>query len=200
MIIVQLEQGSPEWLQEKLGKPSASNISKIITNDGKPNKQREGYLFELAGQILTGRGEEGYKNPNMEEGNLREDESRKYFELTHNVEVAQAGVVYKDEQKKFLCSPDGLIENKYGLELKNVLPKTQVKYLLDDKLPSDYFGQCQMSLYITGFKYWQFLSYVPGMKPLLIKVEPDKAYQKVLQVELEIFCDELETIVKKLRG
>ena len=200
MIIVNLEQGSEEWFKEKLGKPSASNISKIICNDGKPSKQRLGYLYELAGEIVTGKQEEGYKNANMELGNERESESRNYYELTHSVEVTQVGVIYKDEQKKFLCSPDGIIGNDYGLELKNVLPKTQVKYLLDNTLPSDYFGQCQMSLYITGFPFWQFLSYVPLMKPLLIKVEPDKAYQKLLAVELEIFCDELDNVVKKIRG
>ena len=200
MIIVNLIQGSEEWFKEKLGKPSASNASKIITNDGKPSKQRTGYLYELAGELLTSKREEGYKNANMELGNEREDESRKYYELTHNVEVTQVGVIYKDEQKKFLCSPDGIIKEKYGLELKNVLPKTQVKYLLENKLPEDYFGQCQMSLYITGFDYWQFLSYVPAMKPLFVRVEPDKAYQKALQVELEIFVDELEKTVKKLRG
>lgn len=201
MIIVNLEQGSDEWFKEKLGKPSASNVSKIITNDGKPSKQRLGYLYELAGEIITGKQEEGYKNANMELGNERESESRSYYELTHNVEVAQVGVIYKDEQKKFLCSPDGIVlAQEHGLELKNVLPKTQVKYLLDNTLPSDYFGQCQMSLYITGFKYWQFLSYVPLMKPLLIKVEPDKAYQKALQIELELFCDELDSVVKKIGG
>jgi hypothetical protein len=200
MIIVNLQQGTEDWFKEKLGKPSASNISKIICNDGKPSKQREGYLFELAGQILTGKAEEGYKNPNMELGNERESESRSYYELTHNVEVAQVGVIYKDEQKKFLCSPDGIVlAQEYGLELKNVLPKTQVKYLLDNSLPSDYFGQCQMSLYITGFKYWQFLSYVPNMKPLLIRVEPDKVYQEILANELNKFCQDLEETVNKIK-
>lgn len=201
MLIVNLEQGSEAWFKEKLGKPSASNISKIITNTGKPSTQRLGYLYELAGQILTGKQEEGYKNANIELGNEREGESRNYFELTHNAEITQVGVIYKDEQKKFLCSPDGIeLSQEYGLELKNVLPKTQVQYLLDNSLPSNYFGQCQMSLYITGFKYWQFLSYVPLMKPLLIRVEPDNAYQKALQIELELFTDELDSIVKKLRS
>ena len=200
MIIVNLEQGSEAWFKEKLGKPSASNISKIICNDGKPSKQRLGYLYELAGEIITGKQEEGYKNANMELGNEREIESRSYYELTHNVEVTQVGVIYKDEQKKFLCSPDGIVSlQNHGLELKNVLPKTQVKYLLDNALPSDYFGQCQMSLYITGFDYWQFLSYVPLMKPLLIRVEPDKVYQRALAIELELFCSKLKEVVAKIR-
>ena len=55
MIIIECEQNSEQWWQEKLGKPSASNASRIITNDGKPSKQREGYMFELAGEIITGK-------------------------------------------------------------------------------------------------------------------------------------------------
>jgi len=201
MILVNLEQGSDSWFAEKLGKPSASNVSKIITNDGKPSKQREGYLFELAGEILSGRSENGYKNSTMEQGNIREDESRAYLELTQGIELQRTGVIYKDEQKRFLCSPDGINEAlSFGAELKNPLSKTQVKYLLDGTLPSEYFGQVQMSLYVTGFDYWWFLSYVPLMKPLLLKVKPDEAYQKVLHKELNAFCDELNSIVKKLKG
>jgi hypothetical protein len=45
-----------------------------------------------------------------------------------------------------------------------------------------------------------FLSYVPAMKPLLIRVEPDKEYQKALKKELEAFCFEMDETVKKLRG
>jgi len=201
MIIIDLEQGSDEWFKEKLGKPSASNISKIITNDGKPSKQREGYLYELAGEILSGRQENGYKNPVMEQGNIREDESRAYLELTQGIDLSRTGVIYKDKHKRFLISPDGINEEgKFGAELKNPLAKTQVKYLLDRTLPPEYFGQVQMSLYVTGFDFWYFLSYVPLMKPLLIRVEPDKVYQKALAVELELFTKDLETIVKKIRG
>lgn len=201
MIVVDLEQGSPEWFQEKLGKPSASNISKILTNDGKPSKQREGYLYELAAQIITGKYEEIYKNPAMEQGNEREQESRNYLEVVLGVNIKKTGVIYKDEKKLFLCSPDGIAENEsFGAELKNPLGKTQVKYLLDGTLPSEYFGQVQMSLYVTGLPYWWFLSYVPLMNPLMIKVEPDKAYQKALAVELESFCSDLNQTVIKLRG
>jgi len=199
MIIVDCIQNSPEWCAEKLGKPSASNASKIITSKGEPSKQREGYLYELAAERITGKREEGYTNGNILNGHDREDESRKLYEMLHGVEVRQVGVVYKDERMRFLCSPDGLVGSDYGLELKNVLPKTQVKYLLDGGLPSDYFGQVQMSLYVTGFKFWDFMTYSPGIKPLYVRVERDEKYIKALSVALEEFCDELDKVTEKLR-
>lgn len=201
MVIVNCVQGSEDWYKLKLGVPSASNASLIITNEGKPSKSRTSYLHSLAAQVITGKYEEVYKNPAMEQGNEREQESRNYLEVVLGVNIKKTGVIYKDEKKLFLCSPDGLAENEsFGAELKNPLGKTQVKYLLDGTLPSEYFGQVQMSLYVTGLPYWWFLSYVPLMNPLMIKVEPDKAYQKALAVELKVFCDELNKTVTKLRG
>ncbi len=200
MIIVDIEQNSPEWFKEKLGKPSASNASKLLTNDGKPSRQRTGYLHELVAERITGKQEETYRNMNMLMGNEREQESREVYEFMHHVKVKQVGVVYKDEQKKFLCSTDGIVKKlKHGLELKNVLPKTQVKYLLGNKLPSDYFGQCQFSLYVTGFKFWVFMSYAPNMNPLTVRVERDEKYINILALELAIFCDELDIITEKLK-
>ncbi len=199
MIIINCEQNSEEWFKEKLGKPSASNASKIICNDGTPSKQRQGYMFELAGELLTGKREESYQNDNMLMGQDREEESRNFYELLYNVKVDKVGVIYKDEQKLFLCSPDGVVNNEYGLEMKNVIPKTQVKYLLDNKVPTEYLSQIQFSLLVTGFKFWDFLSYSPGIKPLIIRVTRDEKFIKALKIELEVFCRELPEIVAKIK-
>lgn len=200
IIIEDLIQGSPEWLQEKLGKPSASNISKILTSDGKPSKQREGYLYELAAEIVTGEREESYTNEIMTEiGNGREQQSADYYAMINNVELKSVGVIYKDKKKQFLCSPDRLVNGKYGLELKNVLGKTQVKRILDGTLPSEYFGQIQMSLFITGFDRWDFMSFRPKMNPFVLTVGRDEKYIKALAIELEVFTQQLNEIVERIK-
>lgn len=199
MIRVDLKQGSDEWFQEKLGKPSASNFDKIVCRDGKPSKQRESYLFELVAERLTGKRSDSYKNEIMQEGNDRESESRNLYELLTDLEVEECGVIYKNEEKKFLCSPDGLC-NGSGLELKNVLGKTQVKYLLANRLPPEYFAQVQGSLFITGFETWDFMSYCPGIEPFLITVSPDLEYQSFLCDALEEFCSELDNLYQKLKN
>ena len=199
MIIIDCEQGSDEWFKEKLGKPSASNASKILTNEGKPSKQRDGYLHELVAESITGEMVETYKNNNMEEGSQREDESRNFYELIHGVEVRQVGVIYKDKSKEILCSPDGIVNDSRGVEMKNPLPKTQVKYLLAGILPSEYYSQVQFSLYVTGFESWDFLSYSPGLKSLIIKVERDEKFLKALAIELKLFCEKLKETINKIK-
>ncbi len=199
MILFDCVQGSDQWIKEKLGKPSASNASKIITNSGERSKQAESYMYELAAEVITQHKFESYQNENMLMGIEREKEARRCYEFLHDVEVKQAGIIYKDESKKFLCSPDGIINGKYGLELKNVLPKTQVKYLLDDKMPSEYFSQVQFSLFVSGFNFWDFMSYSPGLKPLIITVERDEKFLEALEIELEKFCQDLKEIIEKIK-
>jgi hypothetical protein len=198
IILNDIIQGSPEWKKEKLGKPSASRFSDIITTAGQVSKSREGYMHELAAERVSGVSAEGYKNAYMQEGNDRESESRALYEMLYNVEVAQCGVIYKDEGRYFLCSPDGLPPG-YGLEMKNVLPKTQVKYLLGGNLPMDYWQQIQGSLYITGYDRWDFLSYSPGLPPLILEVRRDEKFIAILAKELDSFCVDLARTVEKLK-
>jgi len=199
IIIDDIEQGSPEWRALKAGIPSASNFDKICTTKGEPSKQSKGYMYELAAQVISDQIIESYTNQNMEEGKLREAESRKLYEMAHDVDVAKVAVVYQDEQKKYLCSPDGIVNGKYGLELKNPLPKTQVKYLLGGKLPTEYILQVQGSLFITGFYRWDFQSYVPGMPLLAISVSRDETLITKLESELHTFVFELDGVIRKLR-
>jgi len=200
IIIDSYSQGSPEWFEAKLGNPGASSISKIITTKGEKSKQAKDYMYQLAGELISGRYEETYQSIHMERGLERELEARVLFEILNNVTVREVAVVYKDEQKKFHVSPDGLIGDNAGIEIKAPMAKTQVKYLLDEKLPTEYFSQVQMSLYVCEREYWWFFSYVPSMSPLTIRVERDEKFISSLANALDSFNAELEKTVEKLKG
>ena len=199
IILEDLIQGSPEWFKEKLGKPSASRFSEIVTTSGEASKSREGYMYELAAEQISGAAVEGYKNACMQEGNDRESESRALYEMIHGVTVQQVGVVFRDEWRLVLCSPDGIVDGCYGLEMKNVLPKTQVKYLLAGRLPTDYFQQVQGSMYITGFDRWDFMSYSPGLPPLMIKVSRDEKFIDLMAKAIDDFVVDLQGVVDRLK-
>jgi len=200
IILRDIIQGSPEWHNEKLGKVSASNINKIITATGGKSIQRDGYMNRLAAEIITGRKAKSFKSDAMNVGNERENESRSNFEFHTDLEVEQVGIIYKNDKKLFLCSPDGIIKGKkQGTEFKNPEDHTQIKRLRKNKLPTEYFVQVQSSLYITGFECWHFFSYVPDMKPLHIIVEPNKIFHNKLKIALNIFCKELAEITERLK-
>lgn len=198
MITMDVPQYSDEWWSARTGIPSASCFDKIVTSRGAPSKQRTNYLYQLAGERIAGAKVETYQSAAMERGVALEEEARKLFELTHDVEVRQVGLCYFDERKRFSCSPDGLMAYA-GLEIKCPLIHTHVGYILDGKLPTDYVQQVQGSMLVTGLPLWWFLSYYPGLPPLVVEVEMDFKFTSALKVELDEFCDELDDLEAKLR-
>ena len=199
MIIENVAQGSAEWKHVRLGIPTSSNFNKIITIKGEPSKQRQKYMYQLAAERITGVKEDTYTNAIMERGIMIEAEARNMYEFITENEVEQIGFCYHSDKKLWGCSPDGLIGDDGVLELKSPLSHTHVGYLLSGKLPTDYFQQTQGQILVTGRKYVDFFSFYPGMKPLLIKVEPNKKFIEALKRELELFCGELDEITERLR-
>jgi putative phage-type endonuclease len=198
-LIINCEQRSPEWFDAICGNVGASQIDKIITTKGEPSKSRTDYMMTLAAERITGRGEVGFITQAMLNGIEREAEARSLFEMAKGVEIAQVGLVYKDEDKLCHCSPDGLIGDDAGFEVKNPMSKTHVKYLLDGKLPTEYFCQVQFSLYVTERETWWFMSHYPGLKPLMIEVRRDEKWIDKCDTELKLFNDQLDDMVRKLQ-
>ena len=200
IIIDTFDQRSPEWMAARAGNPGASSVSKIITSTGQISKQRDEYLYQLAGEAITGKCEEGFQSQAMLQGSEREEAARALFEMIYGVEVRQVALVYKDEFKLFHCSPDGLVGENALLELKNPMLKTHVWYLLDGKLPSDYFGQCQMEMYVCERELCYFMSAYEAMPPLIIEVRRDERFISLLAKALSDFAADLIITVRKLEA
>ena len=198
IIIDNIAQLSPEWFKLKAGVPGASSFDKIVTSKGEPSKQSQKYLYQLAGEAIVGDKMETYTNPTMQRGIELEEEARSLFEVINNIEVQQVGLCFANEQKKYLCSPDGLLPDS-GLEIKCPLIHTHIEYLLNNKLPAEYVQQVQGSMLVTGFKSYYFMSYYPGLNPLIIKVERDESFIAKLGAELEAFCLSLAILIRKLK-
>ncbi len=199
MIILECEQNSPEWFAARAGRPTASCFDQIITpKTQKPSAQAQKYLYTLAGERLAGAKAESFQSSWMERGIEVEKEARDLFQMVRDVEVKEVGLIYQDEQKLFSCSPDGLLESE-GVEIKCPAMHTHVGYLLAGGLPADYIPQVQGSMLITGFMAWNFMSYYPGLPPLMVKVPIDAAFCAKLKVELLDFCEKLDATEAQLR-
>ena len=200
MIIENVEQGSKEWQEGRIGIPTASNFDKLVTTKGEPSKQRQKYMYQLAAERITGVKEESYQNAVMQRGIEMEAEAKAMYELITGDTVMIVGICYPDKKKLWGCSPDGLIGDDGALEIKCPTSAVHVGYLLDNVLPLDYFQQTQGQLLVTGRKWVDFFSFYPGLPPLLIRVKPDEKFLKILRIELEMFVKELEEVEIKLRS
>lgn len=199
MEVIDVVQGTEAWLSLRCGIPTTSNFDKIITPKGEPSKQREKYLWKLAGERITKIPENGYKNTAMEIGIEREAEARGTYELITGKDVTQVGFCMSGEKRKYGASPDGLIDDDGLIEIKSPLIATHISYLLKGELPSVYIPQVQGQLFVTGRKWCDFMSYYPGIKPFIFRVFPHDWFIEFLQKELFSFCDELERVVKKIQ-
>lgn len=196
MRIIECQQGTQAWFSARCGIPTASNFDCIITTKGEPSKQMKKYLYQVAGERITGIAEETYQNAAMLRGQEVEDEARKFYEFSTGQEVKEVGFCLADG---YGASPDGLVGKEGLLEIKCPLISTHVSYLLENKLPSEYFIQTQGQLLVTGKKWVDFISYYGGMKPLIVRTFRDEKFIKSLRVELELFVNELKEVINKIK-
>lgn len=198
MQIINCKQQSEEWKKFRLGIPTASCFDRILTTKGEPSKQRTKYLWQLAGEFITGIPEETYQNFAMLRGIEMEQEARNFYELVNNVSVQQVGFCVGEPDIEYGCSPDGLVGDDGMIEIKCPSLAVHVGYLLDGTLPVDYFQQVQGELLVTGRKWNDFISYYPGLKPLIVRVARDEKFIQALKIEVEKFCKQLKETIKKI--
>ena len=176
-----IKQITPEWFALKSGIPSATGAKKILTATGNLSTQAGGYIDQLLAE-RAGFGEEMFEpTEHMLTGIEREPEARDLFTFETGLEVHGVAWVTNDAGTAG-CSPDGLIDNKgvkSGWEVKCPMAKTQFGYLRKGVLPSTYKQQIHWSMAVTGLTRWYFMSYFPGLDPLIIQIKADSYTDKV---------------------
>ena len=125
----------------------------------------------------------------MQRGVELEFEARAFFTLETGLSVDQVGFITNDAGSAG-CSPDGLIAETAGLEIKCPKASTHFKYLRAGDLPAFYKPQVHFSMAITGFTQWWFMSYFPGLDPLILTVERDD-YTAAIESALATFLEKL---------
>jgi hypothetical protein len=197
MQIIDVDQGSPEWLAVRLGIPTASNFSKLITSDGKKSTQADGYLNTLVAETLMGQPGESFTTDWMQRGTELEPAARAWYEFQTDADVQQVGFVKLDSGLAG-ASPDGLTVAG-GLELKCPKAETHVSYLRSNKLPASYVQQVQGCMWICERDTWDFASYHPLMPALLITVQRDDKLIASLVAAVEEINERKSEILEHIR-
>jgi len=198
MITINVPQGGPEWLLVRAGLPTSSCFDKIITNaQMKPSASSEAYMYLLLAECVRGGPIETDSSGFMQRGTNLEDEAVDFFEALVDLETKQVGFCLTDD-RKIGCSPDRLVGEDSGLEIK--CPSAVNHIMLIDKreLPIKYRAQIQGSLYVTGRDHWHFMSYNPILPPLHIIVQRDEVFISKLEELLMKFLDKFDEAKKRL--
>ena len=195
-------QRSPEWFAERLGHASASRFKDILakTKSG-PSASRKNYATQLVCEILTGKREETYVNAAMQRGTDIEPMARMAYESRTGEIVQEAGFL-KHALLRAGASPDGLIGEDGGMEIKCPNTATHIETLLDG-MPAEHKAQIQGAMWITGRAFWDFVSYddrLPEEMRLYVeRVFRDDVYIAALAREVETFIGEVDSTVSKLK-
>ena len=182
-------QGTPEWLEVRKLKFTASNASTILAKGkGLDTLIREmlseyyssGNYPEYAGKFI---------NDNILRGHEFEDRAREIYELETGNTVKQVGFIETDEFEG--CSPDGLIGDDGLLEIKNPNDKRFIELVISDEIDRNYLAQMQMQMYVSGRKWCISSNF---STPFYLKrIDADPEYQKAL-------CEALAEAKEKLKA
>lgn len=200
MKVFEFPQYSADWWATRRGVPTASNFDNILTATGKVSTSREPYACRLVAEKFDAFYSQSpeYESVAMAEGTHLEPEARRYYEFHRECSVREVGFCLTDDGKAG-CSPDALVGEDGVLELKAPQPRTHVQYLVEDRLPPAYRQQCHGHLIVTGRAFCDFLSYCPGLPPVLIRVEPDE-YTEQLRKALNEFWTLYQEILARVEA
>jgi predicted phage-related endonuclease len=193
------EQGGGSWLNARCGKISASGIQHILAKGrgGKESLTRIAYRNQLISERLTGVLSHGYQACEMELP------ARCMYEITTGTFVDQVGFILHPKWDFAGASPDGLIDEDGGLEIKCYASAVHEQWVRGDKVPNAHVAQMMWNMVCTGRKWWDFCSYDPrqdeGQQLFIRRLEFDEAKAASLEIAVWQFNEEIEAELKELR-
>lgn len=196
MIVLDMPQGSPEWFMARLGIPTASQFSRILT--AKTRKLAAGsetYLHELLSEWITGIPFQGNLPGFVERGTQLEPDAIAWYEFDRGVTTTEVGFCLRDD-RLVGCSPDRLVGEDGGLEIKCPGAKGHVANVLG--MTDDHNAQVQGCLWITGRAWWDLVSYHPDIPPVVVRIERDEDYIRDLNAAMSEFLARLQSARAKL--
>ena len=200
MIIHNCEQGTPEWIKLRLGIPTASMFSKILTaKTAKLSEQSDAYLHLLLAEWISGQPVEDFENDWTRHGHEYEAEARAAYEVYANAEVTQVGFITTDDGLVG-ASPDGLVCDAGAVELKCPKANNHVGYMLSKSMEDKYRPQLQGQLWVCQREYVDIQSYCPGYPTVVFRVERDEEYIGKLEKAIGEFVERMMEAREKLES
>lgn len=206
-ILPDLVQGSEEWLEQRRGMVTASMVGRLITAKTlKPasNPESRGLTALLVAERITGHVEDTYTSPDMWRGIELEPVARDLYS-EHYAPATECGfMVLDDGGRRIGWSPDGLVGDVGGIEIKCPRPKNHLETILTGEVPTHYMPQLQCGLYVSGRGWIDFVSLSPGLPLFVKRIYPDQRWFNAIDEAVDAFEDAARLMIadfeKKVEG
>lgn len=204
-----IDQRSPEWFAERAGKITASRMNDVMVErergefksgprKGQPKPQPKAltdYAYQLAAERLTGKPRKQVKAAALIWGQEIEPAALAAYQAETGCLVTPCSFIVHPQYDFIGASPDFLRDEDGGGEIKS--PESSEVHLetLLTGLPPEHIEQIQGGLWVTGRKWWDFVSYHPefpeDLRLYIQRVERDDAYiarmeEACLQMEADV--------------
>lgn len=199
----QLEQGSDEWFAVRRGIVTASVVGKLLTPTLRvaDNDMSRGLVETLVAERISGFTEPSYMNADMFRGVLHEPFARDRYAEVNNVAVEQVGFMTRDDWGfEIGASPDGLVGDVGGLEVKCPRAKAHIRTIVTDQVPAQYMAQIQTSLLVSDREWWDYVSFCSGLPLWTKRVFVDPKWQDVIVEAVAAFEKAAELLVSNYRA
>lgn len=203
--ITDVDQGSEAWREMRLGIPTASAFDRIITEvKGELATGRWKYAYELACERLL---QEDTSLPLdglrwVERGKMLEADAVKHYEIVAGKTTDRIGLIMSDDGS-MACSPDRIHQDKLvGLEIKCPMAATHAQYMREGPGKA-YRWQVYGSMLISQFEAWDFVSFHPNLREVIVRYERTPEAQKEIDklekalVQFRAEVDEIEAFLRK---
>lgn len=145
MKIIDVEQGTPEWLDARRGKISGTILGDIYAKRG---GRKVGFYQVLAERLGLDPDDEN----RMDRGLRLEDEAAEIFEKKYAIKTEKAGICVSSFSDEIINSPDRLIragakgaksKTKYSraVEIKCLSPARHLQAVIEDEVPKEFDSQ-----------------------------------------------------------
>jgi putative phage-type endonuclease len=198
-----MDQRSPEWFAERLGKVTASRMADVVAKTAKGyGASRANYMAERVVERLTGKPTEGFSNAAMQWGTDQEPFARDAYSAKTGELVTEVGFLNHLRIPMAGASPDGIVGA--GLvEIKCPNTASHIEYLMSKEPPQKYYYQMQWQMACAMAEFCDWVSYDPRMPQelqlLIVRIYRDEDCIKMLEAEVETFLEELDAKVKALK-
>ncbi len=196
-----VQQRTPEWFALRCGRITGTNFT-TMANGTKPGIEK--LCLEVATQRITGKADEnGFTNGAMEHGISTEDRARSAYEIDRLEHIKQVGFISLDEY--IGISPDGLVGEVGGVEIKCPMAKTHFGYWLKKGTAwKAYRWQVQGFLFVTKREWIDFVSFCPDFEPekrlLIERVFPDPESLEKLSNGMERCIKQINELTEQFNG
>ena len=195
-------QGDPLWNQLRIGSIGGSSISKAVA--GGEGKVRDGLMYDMVQEILSGEKINHYVSWDMQQGIKLEPVALAAYHLRTSYEIKQISLVKHSEHKHY--SPD-LFALSDGLgEIKIRTFKVWDAFRKNKIIPKYERNQMQWGMWICEKAWCDYITFCPYIERkvdslIITRVDRDDKEIRELEDGANVFIEEMQSLlIKVMKG